>query len=84
MSVTNDITADALEREILTVAHGRVGDLQISVTGNSIILKGSCPTFYCKKLIQDAVLRLTGEATLRNDMEVVYCGRPAADGNGRF
>lgn len=72
MTVTDQSTslADRIEQAIRQATHGRIGELSVESHQDEIVLRGRCATFTCKKLVQDAVVPLLGEARLVNAIRV--------------
>ena len=59
-----------IETVILEATHGRVASLEVETRENEIVVHGRCPTFACKKLVQDSVMPLLGDTKLINAIEV--------------
>lgn len=71
-SATQEEMADCLEGYIERRASGRIRDLHVVCSDNSIILQGRSRTYHAKQLAQQAVLDLTdGHLLLTN--EIVVC-----------
>lgn len=49
---------------------GRVRDFQLSDHENGLILCGQVGTYYCKQLVQEIVMELSGLPILANEIEV--------------
>ena len=71
-SVARDDLAEQIEGHIERRASGRIRDLHVVCSGESIILQGRSRTYHAKQLAQQAVLDLTdGCASLTN--QIVVC-----------
>jgi hypothetical protein len=69
---TRDDLAEQIEGHIERKASGRIRDLHVVCSGESIILQGRSRTYHAKQLAQQAVLDLTdGCASLTN--QIVVC-----------
>jgi len=69
---TRDDLAEQIEGHIERKASGRIRDLHVVCSGESIILQGRSRTYHAKQLAQQAVLDLTdGCALLTN--QIVVC-----------
>jgi len=67
-----DELAVRLEGYIARKACGRIRDLHVVCSGDTIILQGRSRTYHAKQLAQEAALDLTdGQSTLAN--EIVVC-----------
>jgi len=65
--------AERIEGQIERLANGRIRDLHVVCSGDSIILTGRSRTYHAKQLAQQAVLDLTdGHPALANQI-VVGC-----------
>ncbi|MGD9635604.1 MAG: hypothetical protein AB7I57_17690, partial [Pirellulales bacterium] len=62
--------AVAIRQRIESRLGGRVRDLAIRVRGNTIVLEGSCATFYTKQLAQHAALGVLEDEQLENAIMV--------------
>jgi hypothetical protein len=58
--------AVAIRQRIESRLGGRVRELAIRVRGNTIVLEGSCATFYTKQLAQHAALGVLEDEQLEN------------------
>ena len=69
---TRDDLAEQIEGHIERKASGRIRDLHVVCSGESIILQGRSRTYHAKQLAQQAVLDLTdGSPSLTN--QIVVC-----------
>ena len=59
-----------VEKAILEATHGRIGMLKVESREGEVVVHGRCPSFTCKKLVQDSVMPLLGSAKLVNEVEV--------------
>lgn len=62
--------AIAIRQRIESRIGGRVRDLAVRVSGNTIVLEGRCSTYYSKQLAQHAVLGVIEDENLENDIVV--------------
>jgi hypothetical protein len=62
--------AVAIRQRIESRIGGRIRDLMIRVSGNTIFLEGSCATYYSKQLAQHAALGVIEDENLENDIVV--------------
>ena len=60
----------SIQRAITRQTYGGIRDLHVEVTGNGVLLKGRCRTYYCKQLAQTAAMGVPGGARLTNQIEV--------------
>ena len=69
----NDVeVAEYLKLHINRVANGRIRDLRVEYTNDSIVLQGSSRTYHAKQLAHQAVLDLTdGFPLLANHIVVI-------------
>jgi osmotically-inducible protein OsmY len=59
-----------IKRGIRRQTSGAVHDLQVEVSGETLVLRGRCVNFYCKQKAQHAAMKyLSGEALI-NEIEV--------------
>ncbi len=68
---TRDDLAEQIEGHIERKASGRIRDLHVVCSGESIILQGRSRTYHAKQLAQQAVLDLTGGSSLLTNQIVV-------------
>ncbi len=68
---TRDDLAEQIEGHIERRASGRIRDLHVVCSGESIILQGRSRTYHAKQLAQQAVLDLTGGSSLLTNQIVV-------------
>ena len=59
-----------VERVIHATTRGSVGLLRVECREGEIVLYGRCPSFACKKLVQESVMPLLGDSELVNAIEV--------------
>ncbi len=59
-----------LERKINAKTSGRIKELQVESTGDSVILSGTTTTYYSKQLATQLILDELGELDLDNDIDV--------------
>ncbi|WP_417848676.1 hypothetical protein [Thalassoglobus sp.] len=59
-----------LERKINAKTSGRIKELQVESTGDSIIISGSTTTYYSKQLATQLALDEFGELILENEIDV--------------
>jgi len=71
-SDTRDDLAEQLEGHIERKASGRIRDLHVVCSGESIILQGRSRTYHAKQLAQQAVLDLTDGCQLLTN-QIVVC-----------
>jgi hypothetical protein len=62
--------AIAIRQRIETRLAGRVRDLSVRIKGDTIVLEGSCATYYTKQLAQHAALGVLEEEQLENAIVV--------------
>jgi hypothetical protein len=62
--------ANLVEARIRTRVGGRMGDLEVSIRDNGVILRGHAPTYYVKQIAQHAAMETTGLPVLANEIEV--------------
>jgi hypothetical protein len=63
--------AIAIRQRIETRLAGRVRDLSVWIKGDTIVLEGSCATYYTKQLAQHAALGVLEDEQLENAIVVV-------------
>lgn len=61
----------AITRVIDRRTAGRVQELRVEVTGDTVLLTGRCATFHIKQLAQHAAMDLVWGAPIVNTIEVV-------------
>ena len=59
-----------VEKAIVKATHNRVGLLRVESREGEIVVHGRCPSFTCKKLVQDSVMPLLGDAKFVNAIQV--------------
>ena len=69
---TRDDLAEKIEGHIERKASGRIRDLHVVCSGESIILQGRSRTYHAKQLAQQAVLDLTDGCPLLTN-QIVVC-----------
>jgi osmotically-inducible protein OsmY len=62
--------AARIRRAVRRETRGGVEQLKVEIDPRGIHLKGHCGSFYCKQLAQQAAMRLAGETSLDNQIEV--------------
>jgi hypothetical protein len=62
--------AIAIRQRIETRLAGRVRDLSVRIKGDTIVLEGSCATYYTKQLAQHAALGVLEDEQLENAIVV--------------
>jgi osmotically-inducible protein OsmY len=62
--------ASRIRRAVRRETRGGVSQLKVEIDSRGIRLRGQCCSFYCKQLAQQAAMRLSGEASLDNQIEV--------------
>lgn len=67
-----------IKRTVRRETSGGVVELDVRIDAGEILLRGRCNSFYCKQLAQTAAMRLSGGATVVNEIEVAE----SADGFG--
>jgi len=67
-----DLRALALriKRSVRHDTGGGVQDLEVRIDSAGIFLRGRCNSFYCKQLAQTAAMRMSGGASVVNEIEV--------------
>lgn len=60
-----------LEQRINSKTLGRIRELQVESTGDSILLHGTTTTYYSKQLATQIILEEFGDYTLDNEIQVV-------------
>jgi hypothetical protein len=74
------VDADAESEVVLRARHiveqhaqlgRRTTDLQFTVEGEMLVVRGSVPTYYLKQLVQTALKGLEGVRRIENQVEVV-------------
>jgi len=63
--------AIAIRQRIESRLAGRVRDLAVRISGNTIVLEGRCATYYSKQLAQHAALGVLDDEQLENAIVVV-------------
>jgi hypothetical protein len=71
-TLCQDGLAERLEGHIERRACGRIRDLHVVCTGQTIILHGRSRTYHAKQLAQEAVFDLTGDHTALAN-QIVVC-----------
>jgi hypothetical protein len=64
--------AIAIRQRIETRLAGRVRDLAVRIKGDTIVLEGSCATYYTKQLAQHAALGVLEDEHLENAIVVAH------------
>jgi hypothetical protein len=64
-------TGDVLQRVIAATTHGQVRDLSVSCGQQTIVLRGTCSSYYSKQLATKAVIDTDPGRPLRNELVVV-------------
>lgn len=59
-----------LEQRINSKTLGRIHQLEVESTGDSIVVHGTTTTYYAKQLATQIILEELGEYTLDNEIEV--------------
>ena len=59
-----------LEKRINSKTLGRIRQLEVESTGDSILVHGTTTTYYAKQLATQIILEEMGEYTLDNEIEV--------------
>ena len=62
--------AIAIRQRIESRLLGRVRDLAVRISGNTVVLEGKCATYYTKQLAQHAALGILEDEHLDNDIVV--------------
>jgi hypothetical protein len=62
--------AVAIRQRIEARTGGRIRDLAVRVSGNTVVLEGRCATYYSKQLAQHAALGVIEDENLENDIVV--------------
>jgi hypothetical protein len=66
-----------LEARVRWEVGSRVQELQLTVEGNRLVLRGRTHSYYIKQLAQQAILQMTPLQLIRNEIEVFE--RPIAE-----
>jgi osmotically-inducible protein OsmY len=59
-----------IRRAVRRETRGGVEQLKVEVDTRGVRLRGRCRSFYCKQLAQQAAMRLSGDASVDNQIEV--------------
>jgi|SaaInlStandDraft_1057018.scaffolds.fasta_scaffold20941_3 hypothetical protein len=59
-----------LERRINSKTLGRIRQLEVESTGDSVVIHGTTTTYYAKQLATQIILEELGKYTLENEIEV--------------
>jgi osmotically-inducible protein OsmY len=59
-----------IRRAVRRETRGGVEQLKVDGDSRGVRLRGRCHSFYCKQLAQQAAMRLSGETTVDNQIEV--------------
>ncbi|HJS06607.1 MAG TPA: BON domain-containing protein [Pirellulales bacterium] len=62
--------ASRIRRAVRRETRGGVSQLKVEIDSRGIRLRGKCGSFYCKQLAQQAAMRLSGETSVNNQIEV--------------
>ena len=62
--------AASIERAVHRETGGGVYNLSVEIRDEGILLRGSCPSYYCKQLAQHAAMAIPGGTHLINCIEV--------------
>ena len=66
----HDELANRIRERIETRLPGRVRELRVNISKNTVVLDGSCSTFYTKQLAQHAAMGVLEFEKLRNNISV--------------
>ncbi len=55
-----------IKRTIRRQTGGGVNGLKVEIDGETVRLLGTCPTFYCKQLAQQAAMRIAKSSLVEN------------------
>jgi osmotically-inducible protein OsmY len=71
-SLRPDLRALAMriKRSVRHETNGGVQKLDVRIDSGGVFLSGHCSSFYCKQLAQTAAMRLSGGASVFNQIEV--------------
>ncbi len=58
--------AARIKRTIRRQTGGGVNGLKVEIDGETVRLLGTCPTFYCKQLAQQAAMRIAQSSLVEN------------------
>ena len=61
---------EQLELQVQAQLSGRIRRLNLLVVNGAIVLRGSARTYHAKQVAQHAVMRLTAQPILANEIEV--------------
>ena len=62
--------AASIEQAVQRETGGAVRNLSVEISRVEILLRGSCPSYYCKQLAQTAAMAVPADKQLSNCIEV--------------
>lgn len=65
-----ELIEERIERVVRTRTGGVIRGLSVHVYGDSVVIEGRAPTYYCKQLATHAAFDVMNGETLTNSIEV--------------